>query len=646
MPVQPTYPGVYIEEISSGVRTIAGVATSTAAFIGYFRRGPMNRAVQLFNMGDFEREFGGLDARSEAGYAIQQFFLNGGAQAYAVRVASGNPRASNVTMSNESPAAGAVMRIRAIHEGAWGDRIRVRIDHDVPVAGEFNMRVTEFSPEGTPLRQEVFLNLSMNNALNNFVTTVVNDANTGSALIAIDATSGVGAPAANGTLSGAHADPASVTLTEASPAVQVFIDGNSEGNAALQIAPATYSLDELAVYLENALRSMDPTNPLLAGATVQVVDDQLVVLAGRGAPETRISFDDAGADTTATELLLDPASSTVNLQYYVFGHGAYANTAQMDNQVAAGTESGDNGTLPDAAALRGLQSNKTGLYALDDVDLFNILCIPRTGASAGTDYDAVFSEAIAYCEQKRAFFIIDTPEGIDTLQEVRTWRAGKGSLIRSRNAALYFPRVRIPDPLNGFRLRSIGACGTVAGLYARTDSARGVWKAPAGTEATLRNVSQLTYNLTDQQNGVLNPLGINCLRNLPVYGNICWGARTTDGADALASEWKYVPVRRLALFLEESLFRGTHWVVFEPNDEPLWAQIRLNVGAFMNNLFRQGAFQGTNPRDAYLVKCDRETTTQNDINQGIVNIVVGFAPLKPAEFVFIKIQQLAGQIQS
>ena len=145
---------------------------------------------------------------------------------------------------------------------------------------------------------------------------------------------------------------------------------------------------------------------------------------------------------------------------------------------------------------------------------------------------------------------------------------------------------------------------------------------------------------------MLNPLGINCLRTFPVYGNVCWGARTLDGADALASEWKYVPVRRFALFLEESLYRGTKWVVFEPNDEPLWAQIRLNVGAFMHNLFRQGAFQGTTPREAYLVKCDKETTTQTDINNGIVNILVGFAPLKPAEFVIIKIQQLAGQIET
>jgi phage tail sheath protein FI len=146
---------------------------------------------------------------------------------------------------------------------------------------------------------------------------------------------------------------------------------------------------------------------------------------------------------------------------------------------------------------------------------------------------------------------------------------------------------------------------------------------------------------------MLNPLGVNCLRFFPpVIGRVVWGARTVRGADQLADEYKYVPVRRLALYIEESLYRGTQWVVFEPNDEPLWAQIRLNVGAFMQNLFRQGAFQGTTPRDAYFVKCDKETTTQNDINLGIVNIVVGFAPLKPAEFVIIKIQQIAGEIQT
>jgi phage tail sheath protein FI len=173
-----------------------------------------------------------------------------------------------------------------------------------------------------------------------------------------------------------------------------------------------------------------------------------------------------------------------------------------------------------------------------------------------------------------------------------------------------------------------------------------VWKAPAGTQATLAGVQALEYTLIDAENGVLNPLAINCVRNFPVYGIVCWGARTLNGADQLEDQWKYIPIRRLALYLEESLYRGTKWAVFEPNDEPLWAQIRLSVGAFMQDLFRQGAFQGSTPQSAYLVKCDSDTTTPLDQARGVVNILVGFAPLKPAEFVVLQIQQLAGQTAS
>lgn len=236
--------------------------------------------------------------------------------------------------------------------------------------------------------------------------------------------------------------------------------------------------------------------------------------------------------------------------------------------------------------------------------------------------------------------LLDIPATVARLDQMQAWLAENESL-RHPNAAVYFPRTRISDPLARGRMRSIAPSGTIAGLYARTDTQRGVWKAPAGTDARLRNVQSLDYSLTDLENGALNPLGVNCLRTFPVYSNICWGARTMEGADALASDWKYVPVRRLTLFLEESLYRGTKWVVFEPNDEPLWSQIRMNVGAFMQDLFRKGAFQGTTPRDAYFVRCDSETTTQADIDSGIVNVEIGFAPLKPAEFVILKIQQIA-----
>ena len=203
----------------------------------------------------------------------------------------------------------------------------------------------------------------------------------------------------------------------------------------------------------------------------------------------------------------------------------------------------------------------------------------------------------------------------------------------------------MPDSKLGDAVETFPACGIIAGIFARTDTQRGVWVAPAGTEASLGGVTP-EVSLTDKENGLLNPVGINCLRTFPVIGPVVWGARTLRGDDRLTDDYKYVPVRRTALFMEESLYRGTQWVVFQPNDEPLWALIRLNIGAFMNDLFRKGAFQGSKPQDAYFVRCDHTTTTQNDINRGVVNVVVGFAPLKPAEFVIIQLQQIVGQIQT
>jgi hypothetical protein len=314
--------------------------------------------------------------------------------------------------------------------------------------------------------------------------------------------------------------------------------------------------------------------------------------------------------------------------------------------VAKADGKGSNGDPPlDDGFYVGSESKKTGLYALENADLFNLLCIPPVNRQQDIN-SATWSQALAYCKKRRAVLIVDPPLAWKTTDNVTNSTTGIDSLsnLRDENAVIYFPRIKMPDPLKENRLEEFPPSGLVAGIMARTDAQRGVWKAPAGIDATLSGVRELSYKLTDGENGQLNPLGVNCLRSFPVYGNIVWGARTLKGADRLASEWKYVPVRRLTLFLQESLYRGTQWVVFEPNDEPLWSQIRLNIGAFMNNLFRQGAFQGKSPKEAYFVKCDSETTTQNDINLGIVNIVVGFAPLKPAEFVIIKFQQMAGQI--
>jgi phage tail sheath protein FI len=282
-------------------------------------------------------------------------------------------------------------------------------------------------------------------------------------------------------------------------------------------------------------------------------------------------------------------------------------------------------------------SGTGGIFLLDHVDLFNLLVVP------GETTPGPLASLESSCVDHRAFLIADCDQSA-TLTSLSSGPNSTITGIDGTNAAFYFPWVMAPDPLSQNLPAQYPPSGFVAGICARTDGTRGVWKAPAGTEATLTGATGVVVPLNDKENGVLNPQAINCIRNFSVYGIILWGTRTLQGNDEIGSEWKYIPVRRTALFIEESLFRALKWVVFEPNDDPLWAEIRLNVGAFMQNLFRQGAFQGKTPAEAYFVKCDNETTTQNDINLGIVNIVVGFAPLKPAEFVVIKIQQMAGQI--
>jgi hypothetical protein len=311
-------------------------------------------------------------------------------------------------------------------------------------------------------------------------------------------------------------------------------------------------------------------------------------------------------------------------------------------------EAADSVALTDKADFTGSENNKTGMYALQNVDLFNLLCIPPDTRHGDTPKE-VYQEALAFCVKRRAMLIIDAPVGWKDANDITANNSKKLADLgindeNARNAALYFPRVSAADPLRGSQLDTFVPCGMVAGVIARTDARHGVWKTPAGSDAALSGIVGLAASLTDAENGMLNALGINCLRSFPHTGPVVWGARTLRGADLLADEYKYIPVRRLALFLEESLYRGTQWVVFEPNDEPLWSQVRINVGTFMHDLFRQGAFQGQTPNEAYLVKCDKDTTTQNDINLGIVNIVVGFAPLRPAEFVIINIQQIPDDV--
>jgi phage tail sheath protein FI len=525
MPVSPTYPGVYIEEVASGVRTITGVPTSITAFVGVSGRGPISDPVFINSYADYERTFGRLGADNPMAYSVFQYYQNSGSQAIIVRIAASDADPATITLDNG-------VAFAATSSGTWGNQLRARVDYADTSGTDYNLTVRDMATG----EQEKYVKVSLDPNSNRRLDRMLES----SALI-----SSTGAINARPT---AHPDP---------------------------VTPGA-----------------DPLNP----------------------------------------------------------GGGVTNTYTQGTAGDAGTAIGD-------ADIIGSEASKTGMYQLLKTDIFNILVFPPLGVTelvTTTDGDpllvsnAVLSQALSLCYGRRAMLVVDTPAAWETVQSAVT---GIGSFALSgesaKNAALYFPYLRVTDPDTTQLGRKIDmpAAGAVAGVYARTDVQRGVWKAPAGTDASLAGVPELSLKLTDLENGRLNPLGVNCLRSFPIIGRVVWGARTLRGADVLADDWKYVPVRRLALFIEESLYRGTQWVVFEPNDEPLWAQIRLSVGAFMQNLFRQGAFQGSAAKDAYFVKCDRDTTTQNHINLGIVNIHVGFAPLKPAEFVIIRIQQMAGQVE-
>jgi uncharacterized protein len=580
MPTQVSYPGVYVEEIPSGVRTITGVATSITAFLGRARRGPDNEPITINSYGDFERIFGGLWIESSLGFAVRDFFLNGGSRAIIVRLYSPELKKTEPGAPEPPPAAAPLsigdIRLVAAYKGKWGENLRATIDNKVSkeVAlrmnlsdGDlFNLTVRDISPGGVT---EQFRNLSLKDSSRRIDKVLQAESN----------------------LVRWSGDEPKSTL-----ALPTF---GGDGTKSDDIT----ALPEVKKAQEDAAKK-------LADLNKAVPIDQTAVAAATTA---------ATAATTAATAATTAATA--------------ATTAMMAS---------DGNPLTEADFLPGQgEAQKKGIYALEKADLFNLLCIPPYVLGGNIDNDLI-ARAAVYCEKRRAFLIVDPPSEWNTKDKARDAVDTLGT--RSNHAAVFFPRLKQPNPLRDNQIEEFVPCGVIAGIFARTDAQRGVWKAPAGLDAKLIGVPELSVPLTDPENGELNPLGVNCLRAFPAMGRVVWGARTLQGDDRLASEWKYIPVRRLALFMEESLYRGTQWAVFEPNDEPLWSQLRLNIGAFMNTLFRQGAFQGRSPEEAYFVRCNKETTTQNDINLGIVNIVVGFAPLKPAEFVILKFQQIAGQI--
>jgi phage tail sheath protein FI len=788
MAVSPTYPGVYVEEIPSGVRTIVGVGTSTALFIGRAKEGPLYVPTLVLSANDFERIFSNDTSQGDLPRAVNLFYANGGTQAWIMRIAQGAGAAS---MQLENEAGAAVLTVTAKSAGVFGNNIRVAITYNSQdPEGSFDLRVFDWqtNSRGQTVQSDIeyYPRLSMDPNDGAYAPLVVNNA---SALIQLtdiapviggSGTSRAGrvlpdnAAGLTATLPGLFTptstyNPSLLVGVDGKPpvavdlsglaglnssaavvaAVKAAIDGTLSGGSTvtvsavpgpigpgifaatfyLQIASANgdvrVAANDLAVRLmfgaaqgglelpRSSVRRPAPTgsctlpsiaNLVAFGSLTQTaltditINGKLINSVNIGGTATPLHVALTTVSTPGACMFQDAiaGSLTGNLDGIREKFGILATAI---NQAAAAdpkftwsasvvghrlvltpTNGPDNAVptiastpaalatsfelnaryynlgltaagpfeVPGAPASDGNTPQLTDFasaYPLIDkyVDLFNLMVLPRDVGDMDTTVMQRAGPASVFCQKRRALLLLDAPTGWSTVQQVLDPTTGVNAVrigVVKDTAALYFPRLQIVE---GKGTVYVGSTGAMAGVMARIDGTRGVWKAPAGTEADIRGIVGLKERLSDDEHGQLNPRAVNVARVFP-DGIVSWGARTMDGDDDFGSEYKYIPVRRLAYFLEESLVRGLKWVVFEPNAEPLWAQIRLNVGAFMQEQFRKGAFAGTTPATAYFVKCDSSTTTQADQNLGVVNIIVGFAPLEPAEFVIIQLQQMAGQL--
>ena len=560
MSVTLSYPGVYVEEIPSGVHAITGVPTSIAAFVGRALRGPIDTPTTIFSFGDFGRQFGGLASGYPMSYAVRDFFANGGGEAVIVRLWEAGPGSSGSSVSSSS--------LSSLSSGSSG--------FTLPLQADGIARTNLADPDSVGL--------------------------------ALEAQS-----------PGAWGNKVSVQVALPNPPIDATVASN--------------------------LGYSDPSQ----------LFNLLVTDTGAGASETFLNVSVVDGSRRLDQVLaMSSQLLSVPIDPITLKPTLPTTTPGASSAIFL-SGGGDGNIITDATVYLPVDpSTKTGIYALENAGIFNLLSIPPDSAtpdsmlwtSTGALYEQVYPAALSYCKSKKAVLIVDPPYDWTTVVDAKGGPAALNLTGDGDYGALYFPMLIEADPLRQGQLGTMPGSGAICGLIATTDNTRGVWKAPAGIDAAFVGAQGLTVQMTDGENGELNPIGVNCLRNFPFIGNVVWGARTMRGADVLSDNYKYLPVRRMALYLELSLQQGLQWVVFEPNDEPLWASIRLNVQSFMQELFTKGAFAGTTPQQAYLVKCDSETTTPTDQANGVVNIVVGFAPLYPAEFVVLQIQQLAGQTAS
>lgn len=631
----PTYlrPGVYIEEISSGSKPIEGVGTSTAAFVGYTTKGDIGRPTLIFKWDDYDRLYGGIRdtggalAGDPMGHSVSAFFQNGGTAAYIVRLAGGALPAQGFLQKPNDNA--NLIRFQAVNEGAWANNLVVRFTPKT--GGGFNLEVGRLS--GTDFKAiESFSGVSVSAGDPNYVEGRVNGQ---SELITAKVQD------VNSHLRGTSTSDEIGGTLDATTLNGKVMTVKADGEAAKQITIAADAFtaqstrDQVATALQGLIVTAGAPKVAYTEATVAAEGNRFVVTSGTRTAASKMVVTGPGNATDAAKLLkLGVANGGTEL----------TGQQTLDGIVSAANDQvtllgGANGNPP-------APGDYTGVYtAFEKIRGISMVALPGLGWD--NNGKAIIQAAIGHAEKmKNRMILVDPPAGLELNDEQDVTGM---NLPTSTYTALYYPWVRVTNPYyNAEKNPGVPVTvlappsGFAAGMWSRIDGRRGVWKAPAGVETALLGVAGMEYQVEDGEQEQLNPLGVNCFRTLPGFGPVIWGTRTlSTNADP---EWRYVPVRRTAIFIEQSVYNGIQWAVFEPNDHRLWSSLRVNIDSFLNGLFRSGAFQGQKASDAYFVRCGLgDTMTQGDIDRGQVIVIVGFAPLKPAEFVIVRIQQKVGQ---
>ncbi len=762
------HPGVYVEEIPSGVRPIEGVSTSTAAILGYAAKGPVGEPELIFKWDDYVQQYGGIrdlpaGSVDSMGYSVSAFFQNGGRKAYIVRLAVDADAAFSALPLPSTPDDDMVLKFEAVNEGTWGDNLAVSLVQQADQADghdQFTLVVSQMV-DGLAQPREQFSNLTFVEGHSGYIKDKVNG---NSLLVKVDLVESDDSAFLRGTAISGDLKTLVPTVLNGKT-LSVVVDGGSAVNVAFAAGRFTAgsTLAQVAEAIQDKVRegsgvayenftAVASNHRLVLTSGSRTAASAVTATGGDAAAELNFAANKGGTAVTGAgwlELAFTPNYPAYSLSGDLAGldltslnsTGMKVTVDSTDRTVTFGASDFDSSsTLADVAAriqedVRGSTSNRhtrdfTATVDDDTIRLVSgggesdssvVVAGPGSGTNAapllklggsnggtektgqeamlelladdgieatflgGNDGDepgiadyqgsfqkfrkirdasifllpgqvyadagkSVIDAAISHAEfMKNRMVIVDPPDGTELVAPTDVSKLG---LPTSTYTVLYYPYVKVRNPYYDEEKRPdraktvlVPPSGFAAGIWARTDGRRGVWKAPAGVETSLSGADSLEYVVGNDEQDQLNPLGVNCIRQLPVAGlaaRVIWGSRTL--ATRADPEWRYVPVRRTAMFIEESIYNAIHWAVFEPNDHPLWSSLRVNIGSFMNGLFRAGAFQGKKASDAYFVRCGLgDTMTQGDIDRGQVIVIVGFAPLKPAEFVIVRIQQKVQQ---